>query len=303
MVLAAEHRRGDRGLSPLVATAATCVASSVEDYLRAALLGVIQAVTEFLPISSSGHLVLAAELLGDDVNDLTFDVGLHVGTTSAVLFYFWRDWALLAVSIRRDLRTHWLAVDRWRWRSRLGLLLALGSLPAIAAGVVIQLTVDDGLREPLVVGIMLIGVGALMWALDAYGRSDLGMRAIGERHALVVGVAQATALVPGVSRSAATISAGRGLHLSRSAAARFSFLLSAPIVIGASSVVLLEALRGEAEIEWGPMLLGALVAAVVGWLVIHELLRFVRRHSLLVFVWYRFGVGAAVLVGVWAGAF
>ncbi len=275
----------------------------MDDYLRAALLGLIQALTEFLPVSSSGHLVVAAELLGDEVNDLTFDVGLHLGTTLAVLVYFWRDWALIAVSTRRDLRTHGLEVGRWRWRSRLGLLLAVGSLPAVIAGAVLQLTIEDGLRDPLVVGLALIAGAAAMWALDAYGRNSGGLRRINGRRALVIGVAQASALVPGVSRSAATISAARGFHVSRYAAARFSFLLSAPIVIGASGVLLLGALRGGEDLAWGPMLLGAAVAAVAGMFVIRGLLRFVRSHSLRVFVGYRLALGAAVLAGVWGGAF
>ena len=275
----------------------------MDDYLRAALLGLIQALTEFLPISSSGHLVLAAELFGDEVNDLTFDVGLHLGTTLAVLVYFSRDWALIAVSVRRDLRVHGLRLARWRWRSRLGLLLAIGSLPAAAAGAVLQLTVEDGLRDPLVVGLALIAGAAVMWALDAYGSGSGGLRRINARRALLIGVAQASALVPGVSRSAATISAARGFHVSRHAAARFSFLLSGPIVIGASAVLLGDALRGPEHVAWGPMLLGAAVAAATGMFVIRGLLRFLRRRSLRIFVWYRLALGAAVLAGVWAGAF
>ncbi|MDA1061935.1 MAG: undecaprenyl-diphosphate phosphatase [Chloroflexi bacterium] len=275
----------------------------MDDYLRAALLGLIQALTEFLPISSSGHLVLAAELLGDEVNTLTFDVGLHLGTTVAVLVYFARDWALIAVSAQRDVRTHGLWLARWRWRSRLGVLLAIASLPAVLVGAVLQLAVDDGLRDPLVVGVALIAGAVAMWVLDGYGESRGGLRVINGRRALVIGVAQAAALVPGVSRSGAAISAARGFHLTRYAAARFSFLLSAPIVVGAEGVLVLQVLRGGEDIAWGPLLLGAAVAAVAGLFVIRGLLRFVRRRSLRVFVWYRLALGAAVLAGVWAGAF
>ena len=275
----------------------------MEDYLRAALLGLIQALTEFLPVSSSGHLVIAAELLGDEVNDLAFDVGLHLGTTTAVLVYFWRDWALMGASARRDLSEHALHIRRWRWRSQLALLLALGSIPGVVAGAVVELTIEDGLREPLVVGVMLIVFGVVMWVLDAFGRMEGRLRDVDAPRALIIGVAQAAALVPGVSRSGATISAGRGLHLGRHAAARFSFLLSAPIVIGASVVLLGDGVRGDEDVQWGPMLFGALVAALVGLGVIRALLAFVCRHSLQVFVWYRLVVGVAVLVGVRAGAF
>lgn len=273
----------------------------MDEYLRAALFGVVQALTEFLPISSSGHLVLAAELAGDEVNEITFDVGLHLGTTVAVLVYFWRDWWLIGAAARRDLRAHGLAVARWRPRSRLGLLLALGTVPAVLAGVALQLTAEDGLRDPLVVGIMLIGVAVVMWAVDRRARADRPMRALSARGALFVGVAQALALIPGASRSGATITAGRALGMSRPAAARFSFLLSAPVTLGASSVVMRDAVQRPDAVEWGPMAVGALVAAAAGMVVIRGLLRFLRRHGLAVFVWYRLALGAAVLAGVATG--
>ncbi len=272
----------------------------MDEYLRAALLGLVQALTEFLPISSSGHLVVAAELFGDEVGDLTFDVGLHVGTTLAVLLYFRRDWVLFGASLRRDLRAHGGSVERWRPRSRLALLIVLGSIPAFAAGAAITLTLEDGLREPWLVGVLLIAVGLVIWVLDRAAQSR-SLRDLGAGGALLIGVAQATALVPGVSRSGATIAAGRGLGLRREAATRFSFLLSAPAVVGAAVALLGEAILGGEEVAWGPLLLGALVAAVVGMAVIRWLLRFVRRHSLAVFVWYRLAAGVVVLAAVAAG--
>ena len=272
----------------------------MDEYLRAALLGLVQALTEFLPISSSGHLVVASELFGDELNDLTFDVGLHLGTTLAVLLYFRRDWVLFGASLGRDLRAHGGQVGRWRPRSRLALLIALGSLPAFAVGAAFALTLEDGLREPVLVGVMLIAVGLLIWVLDRAAQSR-GLRDLGAPGALLIGVAQAAALVPGVSRSGATIAAGRGLGLRREAATRFSFLLSAPVVVGAAVALLGEAILGGEEVAWGPLLFGALVAAIVGMGVIRWLLRFVRRHSLAVFVWYRLAAGAAVLAAVAAG--
>ena len=272
----------------------------MDEYLRAALLGLVQALTEFLPISSSGHLVVAAELFGDEVGDLTFDVGLHVGTTLAVLLYFRRDWVLFGASLRRDLRAHGGSVGRWRPRSRLALLIVLGSIPAFAAGAAITLTLEDGLREPWLVGVLLIAVGLVIWVLDRAAQSR-SLRDLGAGGALLIGVAQATALVPGVSRSGATIAAGRGLGLRREAATRFSFLLSAPAVVGAAVALLGEAILGGEEVAWGPLFLGALIAAVVGMAVIRWLLRFVRRHSLAVFVWYRLAAGAAVLAAIAAG--
>ena len=272
----------------------------MDEYLRAALLGLVQALTEFLPISSSGHLVVASELFGDELNDLTFDAGLHLGTTLAVLLYFRRDWARFAASLRRDLAAHRGRLGSWDRHSRLALLIALGSLPAFAAGAAVQLTLEDGLREPWLVGVMLIAVGLVILALDraAQGR---GLDDLGARGALLIGVAQAAALAPGVSRSGATIAAGGGLGLRREAAARFSFLLSAPVVVGAGAALLGEALLGDEAVAWGPLLLGALVAAAVGLAVIRWLLAFVRSHSLAVFVWYRLAAGAAVLAAVAAG--
>ena len=272
----------------------------MDDFVRAALLGLVQALTEFLPISSSGHLVVAAELFGDELNDLTFDVGLHLGTTAAVLLYFRRDWALFATSMQRDLRTHGGRVGAWRPHSRLALLIALGSLPAFAVGAGFQLALEDGLREPVLVGVMLIAVGLVILVLDRAAQTR-GLDDLGARGALLIGVAQAAALVPGVSRSGATIAAARGIGLQREAAARFSFLLSAPVVVGAGVVLLGEALLGNEEVAWGPLLFGALVAAAMGLAVIRWLLAFVRGHSLAVFVWYRLAAGVAVLAGVQAG--
>ena len=272
----------------------------MDEYLRAALLGLVQALTEFLPISSSGHLVVASELFGDELNDLTFDVGLHLGTTLAVLLYFRRDWVLFGASLWRDLGAHGGSVGRWRPRSRLALLIALGSVPAFAVGAAFALALEDGLREPLLVGVMLIAVGLVIWVLDRAAQSR-GLRGLGAPGALLIGVAQATALVPGVSRSGATIAAGRALGLRREAATRFSFLLSAPVVVGAAVALLGEAILGGEDIAWGPLLFGALVAALVGMVVIRWLLRFVRRHSLAIFVWYRLAAGVAVLAAVAAG--
>ena len=275
----------------------------MEDYVYAAVFGVIQALTEFLPISSSGHLVLAAELLGDHANEASYDVALHGGTLLAVLVYFRDDWWIMALAARRDLRRHGLALRRWRGRGRLALLLALGSVPAFLVGGLLQVTVKDGFRQPLVVAIMLIAVGAVMWFADSRGRTDRRIRDVDGRGALFIGAAQALAVVPGTSRSGITLTAGRAFGLSRRAAARFSFLLSAPITAGSGALVLRDTIDDSAAIEWGPMAFGAVVAFVASMLVIRALLAFLRRHGLTVFVWYRFALGAAVLAGVATGIF
>ncbi len=267
----------------------------MDDYLRAALLGMVQALTEFLPVSSSGHLILAPRLLGDEASSLTFDVGLHVGTAVAVVGYFWRDWVRIIFEGVRDLSVHGRHVGRWTPRAQLGLWLALASVPAAGAGLLLDATVEEHLREPWIVGAMLIAFGLVIWVLDAWGGTLGRIEQMTAGRALIVGVAQVLALVPGVSRSGVTIAAARGLGFDRGSAARFSFLLSAPIVLGAGGLKLLDAFSGDEPVEWGPLVAGAVVASVVGAFVIRALLAFLASHTLRPFVWYRIALGLAVL--------
>jgi len=273
----------------------------MDDYLRAILLGAIQAVTEFLPVSSSGHLVLAPELMGDGPSSLTFDVGLHVGTLLAVLGYFWRDWLAIGRAAMTDVSTVGVDVRRWSAYGRLGPLLALATVPAVVVGLVFEGVIDEHLRTPVVVGIMLIVVGVLIGVADRWGAQFGRLLDMTAGRALLIGAAQAVALVPGVSRSGATIATARALGFDRPTAARFSFLLSAPAVFGAALLQSYRVFSGEEAIAWGPMLVGALVSAVVGAIVIRGLLAFLQRATLAVFVWYRIALGLAVLGAVAAG--
>ena len=266
------------------------------------MLGLVQAVTEFLPVSSSGHLILAPEVIGDEVSSLTFDVGLHVGTTVAVLVYFWRDWVVILTSGLRDVLTQGPAIGRWSGPGLLGLWIALGTLPAVVVGLLFESEIDAHLREPWLVGVLLITVGVVIGLADRLGPRGDGIEAVGPRHAWWVGLAQATALVPGVSRSGATIATSRALGMDRPAAARFSFLLSAPAVVGAAALQLSDAAGGEEAVQWGPLAVGALVSAVAGWVVIGWFLRALTVISLRGFVWYRIAVGALVLALVAGGA-
>lgn len=268
----------------------------MDDYLRAVILGLVQALTEFLPISSSGHLVLVGHLLGDRANALTFDVGLHVGTLVAVLAYFWRDWAEMANHGVRDLARHRVRVDRWDWHSRLLLWIALGTLPAVAVGLLFDSAIEEHLRQAWLVGVLLIAFGLVIEVADRVPGKRQRLDGVGPRDALLVGLAQAVALVPGVSRSGATISAARSLGFDRAIAARFSFLLSAPAVLGAATLRTSEAIAGNEQVDWGPMIVGAIVSGVAGAAVIHWLLRFLQVHGMRVFVWYRIGLGVIVLV-------
>ncbi len=271
--------------------------------MRAVLLGLLQAITEFLPISSSGHLLLAPRLVGEEASSLTFDVGLHLGTTVAVIGYFWRDWTGIIGDGLRDAATSGWRIGRWGPRSRLGLWIALATLPAVFAGLLLEQTIEDHLREPWLVGTMLVSFGLLIGVLDSWGGTVGRLFDMTPVRALIVGVAQALALVPGVSRSGVTIAASRGLGFDRPSAARFAFLLSAPVVLGAVTLQLVEALRGDEAVAWGPLLLGAAVSSVAGAFVIRGLLAYLESHTLRLFVWYRIALGLAVIGASAMGAF
>ncbi|RJQ08580.1 MAG: undecaprenyl-diphosphate phosphatase [Dehalococcoidia bacterium] len=275
--------------------------ASAADYLRAVILGVIQALTEFLPISSSGHLLLAGEVMGEEISSLTFDVGLHAGTLAAVLIYFWRDWTGMARSSTVDLMRHRWHLARWSAQGRLASLVALGTLPAVLAGVTLDNVIEAHVRGAGVVGVMLLLGAGLLWLAD---RTDSARDGLGEMDAgrsTAIGLAQAVALIPGVSRSGMTISAARFLGFDRVSAARFSFLLSAPVVAGAATLKLGQAVAGDEVVAWGPLMVGALASGVCGVLVIRALLGYMQRRTLAVFVWYRIALGLAVLAAVATG--
>ena len=272
--------------------------ATLANYLRAVALGLLQALTEFLPISSSGHLVLAPRLLGAQVSSLTFDVGLHVGTLLAVLVYFWREWVGIVVALLHDLPRHLLRVRRWSEPSRLGLWIVLGTLPAVIVGALLKGTLEQWFRAPAAVGVSLLFFSAVIWFADRTGAQQLRLADVTARRSMFIGIAQAIALIPGTSRSGITIAVARGLGFERPDAARFSFMLSAPAVAGAAVLTLGGALAHGDAIAWGPLVVGAITAALAGMFVIRVLMRYVQTRSLAVFIWYRVALGCAVLVAV-----
>ena len=178
-------------------------------YLQAIILGLIQALTEFLPISSSGHLILAPLVVGQGVSSLTFDVGLHIGTLLATLVYFWRDWLYIVRSGLADLARHRARLAEWGPGGRLGLWIVLGTVPAVIVGAIFNHTIEDHVRQPAVVGALLLAFSfVLLWA-DRLPQRVRGLDRVSAFDAVVIGCAQAVALIPGVSRSGITISAGR----------------------------------------------------------------------------------------------
>jgi undecaprenyl-diphosphatase len=263
------------------------------DPFQAMVKGVLQGLTEFLPISSSAHLVLIPWLFGWQDSGLTFDVALHVGTLFAVLAYFWRDWWQMLQSMVRTLAKRRLDDDP---AARMFLLLVLASIPAAVVGAIAEEAVESWLREPLIIAALLIGLGALMLVAEAIASRDRLLKHIGLPDAVLIGLSQALAICPGVSRSGITITAGLFRGLTREAAARFSFLMSMPIIGGAGIYNLRHLVSdGLPPGEQLSFAIGFISAAVVGFLTIKLLLHYLQRNSLRVFAYYRFALGLLVL--------
>jgi len=266
--------------------------------LEAILLGIVQGLTEFLPISSSGHLILVPWLqdyrflIENEEFNKTFDVALHFGTLIAVVWYFRADLARMASGVMRTLRTRAIRdADE-----RLGWVVVIGTIPAVIAGGLGEDWIDEYLGEPWMIGILLIAFGLLLGYADRRPQRE-DIEHVTLRHGVIIGVAQALALSPGVSRSGVTITAGRFLGLTRDAAARVSFLLLMPATAGAVVFKGVQsAVDGLPDGVVGPMIAGTIASAIAGYLAIAGLLALVRRHSYDAFVVYRVAVGIAILL-------
>ena len=280
----------------------------------------MQGLGEFLPISSSAHLVLVPWLLGWPEHSLTFDVALHMGTLIALLVYFWRDWWRLVAAwlpehpdasgatatvaaagdelvegiderrVGDDAETD-RAINR-----RLGIVLVIATIPAAIIGALFADRVEEALRAPLVIGLLLVVAALLLASADRAGIKRLGLEAIGPVEAGVIGIAQALALAPGVSRSGVTLAAALLLGLRREAAARFVFLMAAPITAGAGVFQLRHLVKGGVPAdERAAFLVGVAASFVVGMAAIGWLLRYLRERNLDAFVWYRAIAGILVV--------
>jgi undecaprenyl-diphosphatase len=239
---------------------------------------------EFLPISSSAHLVLVPWLAGWKYAGLTFDVALHVGTLLAVILFFWRDWLVLIGDGLRGKRTV---------EGKLFWFLVLGTIPGGIGGYLLEDYAETIFRHPLLIGVLLMIMGVILHLADTRSRSVVRLEEVGLRESLLIGVSQTLAIIPGVSRSGITMTAGRILGLTRETSARFSFLLSTPIIAGAGLKKLTEVSPGEINAAF---LVGVAVSAVVGFLAIKFLISYLSRHSYSVFVWYRLLAGALVII-------
>ncbi len=259
------------------------------------VLAILQSLTEFLPISSTAHLALAPWLLGwnnPELNSLGFDVALHIGTLAAIVLYFFRDWLELFAGAFGLRSKHDPEIGR---NPKLLWLLALASVPVGVLGVVFSKQAETTWRSPFVMGAMLIGVGVVMYIAERTGRFQRNLGSVSLGDSLVIGLSQALAIVPGTSRSGITISTGLMRGLDRPAAARFSFLLSTPALAAAAAKHLWDLRHSATRPEMLPFLVGVLVSAVTGWLVIAFFLRFLRSHTLRFFVYYRVIFGIIVI--------
>jgi undecaprenyl-diphosphatase len=274
----------------------------VDQIVQAIVLGMVQGLTEFLPVSSSGHLIIVPALLGWDdpfIDSLAFSVMLHIGTLIALLVYFREDWLRLIPAGLASIRDRSLAGDPER---KLAWLLVVATIPAVIAGVLLNDAIETAFRQPRLVAVTLVLGAAILFLADRLGPRTRRMDSIGFPLAFGIGAAQALALVPGVSRSGISISAGLFAGLDRESAARFAFLMATPITAGAGIWELRKVLTGEAgvAIPIVPLLAGMLSALVFGLLAIAVLLRYLRMHGLGVFVVYRLALAALVVVA-WLG--
>ena len=272
----------------------------METLLQALVMGIVQGLTEFLPVSSSGHLIVVPFLFGWNdpfLTSLAFSVMLHIGTLGALLVYFRADWFRLVPAGLGALRDRSFHGDPDR---RLAWLLVASTIPAALAGLLFDQLIETSARQVGLVALALIVGGAILWLADRRGSQDRGVHDVTLPLAVGIGVAQAIALIPGISRSGISIAAARLAGLDRAAAARFSFLMATPVTAGAAVFEVRRLLSGEAavDVSVGPLVIGMVAAFVSGALAIGVLLRYLRTSSLNVFVGYRVALAAVVLV-VW----
>ena len=258
--------------------------------LQIIILAIVQGLTEFLPISSSGHLVLVPYLFEWTDQGLAFDVAVHFGSLIAVCIFFRKDIASLLAGgvqvVTGNVKTP---------ESRMALAIALGTIPAALAGLLFASWIEVNLRDPAVIVYTLSGYGILMALADRFGRRERHMAGVGFKDAFIIGCAQALALVPGTSRSGITITAARILGFERQDAARFSFLLSAPVILLAAGYKFLELISSGETVAWGQLGLGAVVSCVVAYISIELFMRVVTRTGLAPFAIYRLLLAGAIL--------
>jgi len=271
----------------------------VIDLFQAVVLGAIQGLTEFLPISSSAHLRILPEFLGWGDPGAAFTAVIQIGTELAVLLFFRKDiWRIATMWLKSLVKPEY----RGHLDARMGWYIIIGSVPIVVLGILLKDVIEEDFRSLWLIGTMLIVMGIVLGIADRVGRTDRTLKQMHVQHAVLMGGAQALALIPGVSRSGATLSMGRFLGYDREAATRYAFLLAIPAVIGAGLFELKDIPNGENAYGWGPTLVATVVSFVVGYAAIAWLLRYVTKNSYLPFVIYRIFLGTLVLALLSVGA-
>ncbi len=270
----------------------------MDTIIQALIMGIVQGLTEFLPVSSSGHLILVPYLFGWDdpfITSLAFSVMLHIGTLVALLTYFKGDWLRLIPAGLATIRDRSFQEDPDR---KLAWALVAATIPAAIVGFLFSDFFETQIRQPGLVAVTMVVGGLILWIADRFGAQSRTVDDVTLPVATGIGIAQALALIPGISRSGISISAGRFAGLDRAAAARFAFLMATPITAGAIVFEARKLLTGEAGVEVAmvPLLVGLVASLISGFAAIHFMLRYLRTRSLQVFVWYRFALVAIVLV-------
>lgn len=262
----------------------------VLDWLQITVLALIQGLTEFLPISSSGHLALTPQLFGWTDQGLAFDVAVHVGTLAAVLLYFKNDVWLMS----RDW-SYSLVTRQPTSNSRLAWWVIFATIPAVAFGLIINNGIEETLRNPLIIAATTIGFGALLWYSDIKGKKIRDEYSLSFKDIMIIGFAQAIALIPGTSRSGITITAALLIGLTPQAAARFSFLLSIPVILGAGLLKLKDLIESTHPVQWDAMIGGAVISFVSAYIVIALFLKWINQIGMAPFALYRFALGALLI--------
>lgn len=269
--------------------------------LEAIILGIVQGLTEFLPISSSGHLLIVPSLFGWEDPGAAFTAVIQLGTMAAVVIYFRGDlWRILRAWLLGLFGR--IETEQERFDSRMGWYLALGTVPIVIFGFIFKDQIESGARNLYLVGTMLIIFGAVMAAADMFAKHVRKLDSLKPPDAVVIGIAQSLALVPGVSRSGATITFGLFRGFSRQDAARFSFLLSVPAVVLSGLYEMKDAIGHETGAGTIELIVSTIAAFIVGYWSIAFLLKWLGEHSLKIFVLYRFALGALVIALTAAGA-
>ncbi len=267
-------------------------------YLEAIILGIVQGLTEFLPISSSAHIRIVSALAGWGDPGAAFTAVTQIGTEIAVVIYFWKDIVRIVTAWAKSL-------PAMKWPSdpdaRMGWLVIFGTIPVVLLGLFLESSIDSAFRDLRLIAFTMIFFGLLLGAADRFSKSDRELDDLTVKHGIIYGFAQAMALIPGVSRSGGTITAGRLLGYSREAATRYAFLLALPAVFGSGVYKLKDIGGADGGTGWGPTLVATVIAFGVGYMVIAWLMKYLKTKSYAPFVIYRVALGILLLVLIAAG--